>query len=173
MCRVYFIPGSHYFVMKNSKCPARRGIKLAWALMAERTSALVRGTSVPATSRVEPREGPESGLPSEGRGAAGCPPRGEVAGRPGTLRGGGDPVARVRRRTTDSALRSPRTRRPQCCGPAPRPRGAQGPVPVARPANSCRAPATRQAPSRCRGGHQDETATISVFPLRARVLRQF
>lgn len=42
-----------------------------------------------------------------------------------------------------------------------------GPLPVARPANSYRAPATCQAPRRRHGGHQDETATVSVLPRRA------
>lgn len=95
----------------------------------------------------------------------------------GLARAGATPsLAGARRRTSDSAPRSPRTRRAQCCGPLGAPPARRdlcpgtsvpGPLPVAPPANSYRAPATCQAPRGRHGGHQDETATVSVLPRRA------
>lgn len=95
----------------------------------------------------------------------------------GLARVGATPsLAGARRRTTDSAPWSPRTRRAQCCGPLGAPPARRdlcpgtsvpGPLPVAPPANSYRAPATCQAPRGRHRGHQDETATVSVLPRRA------
>lgn len=149
--------------------PCTQGIKLAWALKAERTRAVVRG---PGTSegRVEPRGGPESGR------KVGCgrrPPGDEDAESPGTRTGGGDPVARGRAQThhglgaavpthAPRAMLRPARRSPPRAGTS-----VPGPLPVARPANSYRAPATCQAPRGRHRGHQDETATVSVLPRRA------
>lgn len=137
--------------------PCTQGIKLAWALKAERPRAVVRG---PGTSdgRVEPRGGPESGR-KVGRGRR--PPGDEVAESPGARMGGGDPVARGRAQTHHGLGAAVPTHAPRAGTSVP------GPLPVAPPANSCRAPATCQAPRGRHRGHQDETATVSVLPRRA------
>lgn len=110
--------------------------------MAERTSALVRGASAPATGPAEPREGPESGLPLEGRGAAGCPPEARLqralglsrAGRP--RRGHAQPHPRLGAAVPThehSAMLRPGSAPPPRAGTSARPPGALGATKTRRP----------------------------------------